>query len=86
MPAVERRRLVTFSGIHPILVHAIISAEDKHFFQHSGLDLPRVLKAAWVDFRHERKAQGASTLAMQLVRGGSGLSPTSVGAESSLKR
>lgn len=85
MPAVERRRLVTFSGIPPILVHAIIFAED-NFFQHSGLDLPRVLKAAWVDFRHERKAQGASTLAMQLVRGGSGLSPTSVGAESSLKR
>jgi penicillin-binding protein 1B len=65
----EKRRLVAFSGIPPVLVHAVVSAEDKHFFQHGGLDLPRVLKAAWVDFRDGRKAQGASTLTMQLVRG-----------------
>jgi penicillin-binding protein 1B len=65
----EKRRLVKFSQIPPDLVHAIISAEDKHFFQHGGLDLPRVAKAAWVDFRYDRKAQGASTLTMQLVRG-----------------
>jgi penicillin-binding protein 1B len=65
----EKRRLVAFSSIPPVLVHAVVSAEDKHFFQHAGLDLPRILKAAWVDFRHGRKAQGASTLTMQLVRG-----------------
>lgn len=65
----EKRRLVTFSEIPPVLVHAIVSAEDKHFFQHAGLDLPRVAKAAWIDFRDGRKAQGASTLTMQLVRG-----------------
>ena len=65
----EKRRLVKFSQIPPDLVHAIVSAEDKHFFQHGGLDLPRMAKAAWVDFRYGRKAQGASTLTMQLVRG-----------------
>jgi penicillin-binding protein 1B len=65
----EKRRLVRFSEIPPDLVHAIVSAEDKHFFQHGGVDLARVLKAGWVDFRFGRKAQGASTLTMQLVRG-----------------
>lgn len=65
----EKRRLVKFSGIPTDLVRAIVSAEDKHFFQHGGLDLPRVVKAGWVDFRDGRKAQGASTLTMQLVRG-----------------
>ncbi len=65
----EKRRSVTFGEIPPVLVHAIVSAEDKHFFQHGGLDLPRVMKAAWIDFRDGRKAQGASTLTMQLVRG-----------------
>ncbi len=65
----EKRRLVKFSQIPPVLIRAIVSAEDKHFFQHGGLDLPRVMKAGWVDFRYGRKAQGASTLTMQLVRG-----------------
>jgi penicillin-binding protein 1B len=65
----ERRHMITFREIPPVLVNAVVSAEDKHFFQHGGLDLPRVAKAAWVDFREGRKEQGASTLTMQLVRG-----------------
>ena len=65
----EERLLVTFASIPPVLVNAIVSAEDKRFFQHSGLDLRRIAKAAYVDFKDNRKAQGASTLTMQLVRG-----------------
>ena len=64
----EVRRLVHFADIPPNLVQAVISAEDKHFFQHSGFDLFRIAKAAWVDLRDGRKAQGASTLTMQLAR------------------
>jgi penicillin-binding protein 1B len=63
------RLLVNFSGIPPVLVHAVVAAEDKHFFTHHGLDLPRIAKAAYVDVRDRRKEQGASTLTMQLVRG-----------------
>jgi penicillin-binding protein 1B len=65
----EKRLLVDFSGIPPVLVHAIVSAEDKRFFNHHGLDLPRIVRAAYVDVRDHRKEQGASTLTMQLVRG-----------------
>jgi penicillin-binding protein 1B len=65
----EERILVSFDKIPPVLVHAIVSAEDKRFFSHSGLDLPRIVKAAWVDLKDGRKEQGASTLTMQLVRG-----------------
>ncbi len=65
----EERLLVNFSGIPPVLVHAIVSAEDKRFFTHHGLDLPRIAMAAYVDVRDHRKEQGASTLTMQLVRG-----------------
>jgi penicillin-binding protein 1B len=64
----EKRRLVHFNEIPPSLVHAIVSAEDKHFFQHSGVDLFRMAKAAYVDLRSGRKEQGASTLTMQLAR------------------
>jgi penicillin-binding protein 1B len=61
--------MVTFREIPPGLVHAVVSAEDKHFFQHRGLDLARIMKAAYVDVQAGRKEQGASTLTMQLVRG-----------------
>jgi penicillin-binding protein 1B len=64
----EKRQLVTFDQIPKVLVEAVSSAEDKHFFTHEGLDVPRIVKAAWVDFRSHRKEQGASTLTMQLVR------------------
>jgi penicillin-binding protein 1B len=68
-PGREKRRMVTFQELPPVLVNAIVSTEDKHFFHHRGLDLARIVKAAWVDFRQGRKEQGASTLTMQLVRG-----------------
>ncbi len=65
----EERLLVRFDAIPQVLVHAILSAEDKRFFHHDGLDLPRIAKAAFVDMKDGRKEQGASTLTMQLVRG-----------------
>jgi penicillin-binding protein 1B len=65
----EKRRLVHFNEIPQSLVRAVVSVEDKHFFQHSGFDMSRILKAAYVDLREGRKQQGASTLTMQLARG-----------------
>jgi penicillin-binding protein 1B len=65
----EKRQLVTFGQIPRSLVDAVISIEDRHFFQHNGVDILRAAKAAWVDLREQRKEQGASTLTMQLVRG-----------------
>jgi penicillin-binding protein 1B len=65
----ERRRLIHFSDIPKELVNAVVSVEDKHFFKHSGVDLVRVAKAAYVDLKEGRKEQGASTLSMQLARG-----------------
>ena len=64
----EQRKLVRFSEIPPALVHAIVAVEDKHFFSHAGFDVFRILKAAYVDLKDGHKAQGASTLSMQLAR------------------
>jgi len=64
----EKRRLVTFGDIPKVLVNAVISAEDKRFFQHSGFDPLRIIKAAYVDLKERRMEQGASTLSMQLAR------------------
>lgn len=64
----EKRRLVRFQDIPKRMVHALISAEDKRFFQHAGFDPLRILKAAYVDVRSGYRAQGASTLSMQVAR------------------
>ena len=49
---------VNFSDIPPVLVHAILSAEDKRFFSHSGIDTLRMAKAAYVDLRPAAKRTG----------------------------
>jgi len=70
MPDGERAKQVTikYADMPSALVHAILAAEDKRFFEHSGLDPFRVAKALYVDIREHRKEQGASTISMQLAR------------------
>jgi penicillin-binding protein 1B len=63
----EKRRMVKYEDIPPVLVHAVVSAEDKRFFQHSGFDPIRIVKSAYVDVKKGQNAQGASTLSMQLA-------------------
>ena len=64
----EKRRLVKYADIPKVLVDAVISAEDKRFFQHAGFDPFRIVKAVYSDLKQGRKAEGASTLSMQLAR------------------
>ncbi|HUJ21731.1 MAG TPA: PBP1A family penicillin-binding protein [Bryobacteraceae bacterium] len=64
----EKRRLVHFADIPKVLIDAIISAEDKRFFHHAGFDPFRIVRAVYVDLKSGRKAEGASTLSMQLAR------------------
>ena len=64
--ALQRRVLLTYEQIPEILKDAVIVAEDQHFYEHWGIDLPRVVQAAWRNLRRMRKAEGASTLTMQL--------------------
>jgi penicillin-binding protein 1B len=63
-----KRLPVAYSEFPPHLIQAIVSVEDKRFFQHNGLDIIRVAKAAYVDIKEGRKEQGASTITMQLAR------------------
>ncbi len=64
----EKRRLVKFGDIPKVMVNAVVSAEDKRFFQHAGFDPIAIIRSAYVDVRQRRHAQGASTLTMQLAR------------------
>ena len=67
--ALQRRILLTWEQIPPLLKDAITSTEDQHFFEHWGVDLPRVVEAAWRNVARRRIQEGASTLTMQLAGG-----------------
>jgi penicillin-binding protein 1B len=64
----EKRRLVRYADLPANLVNAVLAAEDKRFFEHVGVDPVRILGAARFDILHGSKAQGGSTLTMQLAR------------------
>jgi penicillin-binding protein 1B len=65
----EKRRAVRYEDLPPLLVDAILSAEDKRFFEHGGFDFIRIVGAAWADVRHtSQHYQGASTITMQVAR------------------
>ena len=66
--ALERREVVGYDGFAPILRQAVISIEDKSFESHWGINTFRVIGAVWHDIRAHGRAQGASTLTMQLAR------------------
>src|SRR2546427_2194238 len=66
--ALQRRILITYDQVPQVLKDAILVTEDQHFEEHWGIDFPRVAQAAWRNIVQRRKAEGASTLTMQLAR------------------
>jgi penicillin-binding protein 1A len=66
---IERRFLKPLPEIPKNLTQAVIATEDARFFEHPGLDIVGILRAAWTNLRHGgRKVQGASTITQQLAR------------------
>jgi penicillin-binding protein 1B len=64
----EKRRAIAYNDIPKILRDAVISVEDRRFFEHPGFDPVRILGAAWADLRHGARVQGGSTISMQVAR------------------
>ncbi len=66
--SLERRVVVPYSELPQNLREAIISIEDKSFERNWGVNLVRAVGAAYRDLHAKGRAQGASTLTMQLAR------------------
>ena len=67
----ERRVYLTYAEIPPQLVHAYISAEDKTFFEHGGLDYAGIARAVWTNIGSlgtDKRPVGASTITQQLAK------------------
>ncbi|MES2887898.1 MAG: penicillin-binding protein 1A [Pseudomonadota bacterium] len=63
----ERRLFVPAAQIPKVMKEAVLAIEDSRFYQHSGVDYIGVLRAGLSNFG-ESRAQGASTITMQLAR------------------
>ncbi len=65
----ERRRiLVTFDDLPPHVVSAFVSAEDRRFFEHPGIDYQGILRAGVRMIGTGEISGGGSTLTQQLAR------------------
>jgi penicillin-binding protein 1A len=63
----QARVVVPSSEISPWLKHAIVAIEDKRFYDHRGVDVRGVLRAAWSDITGG-PVQGGSTITQQFVK------------------
>ncbi|HJX90123.1 MAG TPA: PBP1A family penicillin-binding protein, partial [Pyrinomonadaceae bacterium] len=75
-----KRELLNYSEIPLPLVHAILSIEDRRFFDHAGIDPGGLTRAVWRNVGDERLEQGGSTITQQLVKN------TYLNSEKSLRR
>src|SRR6478735_160856 len=68
----ERRVELSYDEFPPLVVHAFLSAEDKNFFEHSGIDVPGLIGAV-ADFTAKSvtgggRAKGGSTITQQVAK------------------
>lgn len=63
-----KREVLTFKEIPPVLVKAILAIEDRRFFDHSGVDISGLIRAALRNVSDERMSQGGSTITQQLIK------------------
>src|ERR1700680_1491715 len=66
--ATQRRVVVGYDDINPVLRQAIIATEDAEFDRHFGVNIWRIFVAAFIDIVERRRDQGASTLTQQVAR------------------
>ncbi|HSS20723.1 MAG TPA: PBP1A family penicillin-binding protein [Pyrinomonadaceae bacterium] len=63
-----KREAVQYTEIPPVLIHAILSTEDRRFFQHPGLDVVGIARAIVRDADDSSLGQGGSTITQQLIK------------------
>ncbi|MDX6805419.1 penicillin-binding protein 1A [Terrihabitans rhizophilus] len=67
----QRRLFLPIQAVPQLVLSAFISAEDKNFYQHSGIDFTGIARAALAFVEHfgtDRRPQGASTITQQVAK------------------
>ncbi len=66
--AEQNREVVTFEQLPKSLVEAVVAIEDKRFWDHKGVDLQAILRAAKRNAEAGGIAEGGSTITQQYVK------------------
>ena len=69
--AIEKRLFIPFDSVPKIVVNAFLSAEDKNFFDHPGIDPRGILRAVINNFNNiinNKRLEGASTITQQVAK------------------
>ncbi len=69
--ATEKRVFVPIKEIPENLINAFLSAEDKNFYKHSGIDFTGIIRAIFINIAHigtNRRLVGASTITQQVAK------------------
>jgi len=64
----ENRIPVAFEQISPNFTNALVATEDSRFYEHSGVDLPGIARAAITNMASNKRTEGGSTITQQLVQ------------------
>ena len=64
----KHRYYATFDEIPPRLVEALVAIEDTTFFEHPGINIDAIFRAAIKVLRAGKAVEGASTITQQLVK------------------
>jgi len=59
---------ISLQKINPNMLHAIISIEDQHFYNHIGFDFKRIVKSLMYNVYAMKKKYGASTITQQYAK------------------
>ena len=64
----DKNNYVSLDDINDNIKNAIISVEDKKFYEHKGFDFLRIVKALLINIKSRKIEQGASTISQQYVK------------------
>lgn len=64
----QRRTPIAIANMPPMLIDAVLATEDARFYEHPGIDVIGISRAATVWFTTGEKRQGASTITQQVAR------------------
>ncbi len=64
----EKNDYVELSNINDYVKNAIVSIEDKNFYNHKGFDYLRIAKAMFVNIKSKKIKEGASTISQQYIK------------------
>jgi penicillin-binding protein 1A len=68
IPAERNRQPLRLGQIARLVAEATVAIEDRRFYEHRGLDIPGIARAAVRNFEQGRIVEGGSTITQQLVR------------------